>query len=55
VGWTSFVDPPRVVLTLRRPGRFGKEIAFSPKRSGFWGSNTSVSTLIERIDAARRG
>lgn len=55
VGWTSMMNPSRVVLTLRTAGRFGREIAFFPRRGKPWtGSRALVSGLIDRIDAARR-
>lgn len=58
VGYTTMVNPARVTLTLRNPGRFGKEVTFSPVQQGFLGPllkrNPLVSELIERVDAARR-
>jgi hypothetical protein len=51
-------NPPRITLTLREPGRFGKSVAFSPPQS-FFGSlrfapNPVALDLIERVDVARR-
>lgn len=58
IGYTMMVNPARVTLTLRNPGRFGKEVSFSPVQRGFLGPllrrNPLVSDLIERVDAARR-
>jgi hypothetical protein len=58
VGYTFMVNPARVTLTLRNPGRFGKEVAFCPLQERFLGAlmrrNPLVSDLIERVDAARR-
>jgi hypothetical protein len=47
VGYTQFVNPPRITLTLRQPGRFGREVSFSPPRR-------FATELIERVEAARR-
>lgn len=56
LSWTPTVNPPRVVLTLRESGPFGRKIAFSPRATGVWTRNNSiVSGLIERVGAARRG
>jgi len=56
VGYTQFVNPPRITLTLRQPGRFGREVSFSPPRRFFWPfvRNTLIDELIERVEAARR-
>jgi hypothetical protein len=58
IGYTVMINPARVTLTLRNPGRFGKEVTFSPVRQGFLGpllkSSPLVTNLIERVDAARR-
>ncbi|GAC1456929.1 MAG: hypothetical protein PVS2B3_05600 [Steroidobacteraceae bacterium] len=53
------VNPERVTLTVRNPGRFGKEVTFCPLRAAgllkpLLGRNPLVSDLIERVDAARR-
>jgi hypothetical protein len=56
VGWTVMINPPRVTLTLRKPGRLGREIVFSPRQPlVLLGRNPLVMELIERVDAARRG
>ncbi len=56
VSYSPFMNPPRVTLTLRRPGRFGKEITFSPPiRILPFSKNPIVDELINRIDAKRRG
>ena len=56
VGYTQFVNPPRITLTLRQPGRFGREVSFSPPRRFFspFLRNTLIDELIERVEAARR-
>jgi hypothetical protein len=58
VGYTLMVNPARVTLTLRNPGRFGKDVTFCPLQQGFFRpltrANPLVSELIERVDAARR-
>jgi hypothetical protein len=56
VGYTQFVNPPRITLTLRQPGRFGREVSFSPPRRFFspFVRNTLATELIERVEAARR-
>jgi hypothetical protein len=58
VGYTFMVNPARVTLTLRNPGRFGKEVTFCPLQERFFGPlirrNPLVTDLIERVDAARR-
>lgn len=57
VSYTSFVNPPRVTLTLRAPCRFGKEVTFSPPQrlwTALSGRNPLAQELIERVDAARR-
>ena len=56
VGYTQFVNPPRITLTLRQPGRFGREVSFSPPQSLFapFVRNKLASELIERVEAARR-
>ena len=56
VGYTQFVNPPRITLTLRHAGRFGREVSFSPPQSLFapFARNPLVSELIERVEAARQ-
>lgn len=59
IGYTTLVNPERVTLTVRNPGRFGKEVTFCPLRGpGLLGpllrTNPLVTDLIERVDAARR-
>jgi hypothetical protein len=58
VSYAGLTNPPRVTLTLRNPGRFGKEVTFSPRQSvfsPFFKRNPLVAELIERVEAARRG
>lgn len=55
VSYSYMMNPPRVTLTLRTPGRFGKEISFSPPHSFVpFAKSPIVANLIERVDAARR-
>lgn len=55
IGWTVMINPARVTLTLRKPGRLGGEIVFSPVQPWFMaGRNPLVAELIARVDAARR-
>jgi hypothetical protein len=54
VSYSYMANPSRVTLTLRMPGRFGKEITFSPpQRFVPFAKSPVVADLIERIDAAR--
>ncbi len=54
VSYQILTNPPRVTLTLRRPGSFGKEVTFSPPvRWVPFARSPIVDDLIERIDAAR--
>jgi hypothetical protein len=58
VSYAGLTNPRRVTLTLRHPGRFGREVTFSPLQ-GFADSLSLrspplVEGLIERVDAARR-
>jgi hypothetical protein len=56
ISYSHMTNPPRVTLTLRTPGRFGKEVTFSPPQSLIpFKKNKIVAELIDRIDAARRG
>ncbi len=56
VGYTLFINPPRITLTLRHAGSFGREVSFSPPRVWFapFARNPLVTELIERVEAARR-
>jgi hypothetical protein len=55
VSYSYMSNPNRVTLTLRTPGRFGKEIAFTPPQRFLpFAKSPIVADLIERIDAARR-
>ena len=57
VSSTLMVNPPRVTLRLVKPGRFGKEITFSPVRPATinpFTRNAVADDLIERVDKARR-
>src|ERR1039458_5176246 len=53
---TTATNPERVTLALREPGRFGKEITFSPARRFLaFARSPVINELIERVDAAGRG
>ena len=57
VSYSGITNPKRVTLTLRSPGRFGRELTFAPAQRPFsnpFRTNPLVSELIERVDAARR-
>ncbi len=55
IGYSIFVNPPRVTLTLRQPCRFGKEVSFSPPvRFVPFSKSPIIDDLIERIDAKRQ-
>ena len=57
VSYAGLTNPPRVTLTLRAAGRFGREVTFSPQQSflsPLFRPNPLVNDLIERVDAARR-
>jgi hypothetical protein len=55
VSYSTFVNPQRVTILLRRPSIFGREISFSPPAT-FWPFSKSpiIDELIDRIDAKRR-
>jgi hypothetical protein len=56
VNYTTTMNPPRVVLSLRRPTLFGKQIAFSaPVYLLPFTRSSAIDDLIERIDRARGG
>ncbi len=56
LSYSYISNPQRVTLTLRNPGRFGKEVTFSPPlRFVPFASSPIIAELIERVDAARRG
>jgi hypothetical protein len=56
ISYTYMSNPSRVTLTLRTPGRFGKEVSFSPPQQFIpFAKSPIVADLIERSDAARRG
>jgi hypothetical protein len=58
VSATLMVNPPRLTLRLATPGKFGKEVSFSPARPfslNPFTKNAIAENLIERVDRARRG
>jgi len=57
VSYSGITNPPRITLTLRNAGRFGREVSFAPQQgflSPLFRPNPLVGDLIERVDAARR-
>lgn len=55
---SRFVNPQRVTLRLRSPGRLGSEIAFIPKATfqfNPFARNQIAESLIVRADRARQG
>jgi hypothetical protein len=51
VGFTQFVNPPRVTLSLRKPGPFGSQVSFcAPARFSLFAASTIAKELIRRID-----
>ena len=54
VNYSSFINPPRVVLSLRHATMFGERIAFcAPVRFVPFSASPVIEDLIERVDAAR--
>lgn len=56
VSVTSNVNPPRIILRLVKPGRFGTEIAFSPTIEfslNPFAKGRVAEDLIVRVDRAR--
>jgi len=57
LSYSGITNPPRITLTLRNAGRFGREVSFAPQQgflSPLFRPNPLVGDLIERVDAARR-
>ena len=56
VGYSQFMNPPRVTLSLRNPGTFGDQVSFCAPVSLMPTFSTSpiIDELIKRIDAAHR-
>lgn len=56
VNYTTTMNPPRVVLSLRRPTLFGKQIAFcAPLYLLPFSSSSLIDDLIARVDRTRSG
>jgi hypothetical protein len=56
VSASTLVNPPRITLRLVNPGRFGREISFSPPRNSLFNPfarNSVADELIERVHRAR--
>jgi hypothetical protein len=57
VSSTLMVNPPRITLRLVTPGRFGRDITFTPVKPfslNPFTQNAVADNLIERVDKARR-
>jgi hypothetical protein len=55
ISYSYMSNPSRVTLTLRTPGRFGKEVTFSPPQEFLpFAKSPIVADLIARTDVARR-
>ncbi len=58
VSVTTMMNPPRISLRLRVPGKFGNEVAFSPISGGLnlipFSKNAIAEDLIVRVDNANR-
>jgi hypothetical protein len=57
VSYAGLTNPQRITLTLRMPGRFGRQVTFSPPRRIFgslFADNPLVNELIARVEAARQ-
>jgi hypothetical protein len=55
VNYSSYVNPPRVTLSLRRSTVFGDQITFgAPIRFIPFSTSPVIDELIDRIDAARQ-
>jgi hypothetical protein len=57
VSSSTISNPNRITLTLREPGRFGREISFLPPLRMLPSTSTHpvARELIDRVEAARRG
>lgn len=56
VSASTMMNPPRITLRLVRDSRFGKTIAFMPKRAATinpFASSAVADDLMERVDKAR--
>ncbi len=55
VNYTPLMNPPRVTLSLRNAGLFGKQVSFcAPVRFIPFATSPLIDGLIERVDVARR-
>lgn len=55
VSHATFTNPPRIMLSLRHPCRFGTEVTFSPlARLNPFSKDPIAAELIERVEAARQ-
>jgi hypothetical protein len=55
VSYSTFINPPRVTLSVRQPTIFGDQIAFvAPVRFVPFSTSPIINDLIERVDRARQ-
>lgn len=57
VSMSSFTNPQRLTLRLRKPGKFGDEVAFVPTRNfsfNPFARNPVAEDLIRRVDMTRQ-
>jgi hypothetical protein len=52
VGFTRFVNPPRVTLSLKRPGSFGSQVSFCPP---VWSSLFAPSPIARELSQRIEG
>ena len=56
MSYSTLINPPRVTLSLRKPGVFGDEVTFcAPFRLMPFSAHPAINAFIERVDAARQG
>ena len=55
INYSPFINPPRVVLSMRYPTIFGEQIAFNPPvRFVPFSTSPLINDLIDRVDRARQ-
>ena len=55
VSYSPFMNPPRVTLSLKKPGLFGDQVSFcAPAMLVPFSTSPIIDDLIKRIDAKRR-
>jgi hypothetical protein len=54
VNYNTFMSPPRVTLSLRKPSLFGSQVSFcAPLRFNPFATSPVIDKFILRVDAAR--